>query len=227
MKTILFSGGLDSLVAARYCNPDTLLFCRIGNRYGKQEHQAAMKLAVQLGKPLYVSDFVDLSKYEHADAHIPMRNMFLLMMGAMFGIEQGEKHLELVLTVQKDEMSIPDRSLAFFLDAGSLLSMLLECSVVVSTPFVDMDKTDMVSWYLSNGFPVEDLLVSRSCFNITDDECGDCPACFRKWVALANNGVYSARFIVNPKSSATANTYMMNLAKYSEHRQKRILDVMK
>ena len=57
------------------------------------------------------------------------------------------------------------------------------------SPFFEMTKTDMVSWYINRGEDPKLLLATRSCFGILHDPCGKCGACFRRWVALTNNGL--------------------------------------
>jgi 7-cyano-7-deazaguanine synthase in queuosine biosynthesis len=126
----------------------------------------------------------DFSKWEEKDAHIPGRNGFLVLAAAV-----KYKPDEVILVCQADEMSIPDRSPEFFTSISYLASLLSEKPVKVWTPFENMTKTEMVTWYLKQGLPVEDLRRTRSCYGVTAIPCGNCSACFRRWVAFTNNGI--------------------------------------
>jgi 7-cyano-7-deazaguanine synthase in queuosine biosynthesis len=123
--------------------------------------------------------------YEKVDAEIPMRNLLLSMLAVLEGADK------VWLVCQSDEMSIPDRSERFFKDSSDLISFLVGRRVVVDTPFRTMDKTDMVAWYGKSGNKIEDLLQTVGCYSYENGygHCGNCPACFRRWVALMNNDI--------------------------------------
>ena len=59
----------------------------------------------------------------------------------------------------------------------------------VSSPFKDRTKTDLVEEYLEKGGTPQSLFESYSCYEGKEVHCGQCKACFRKWVALENNGI--------------------------------------
>jgi 7-cyano-7-deazaguanine synthase in queuosine biosynthesis len=128
-----------------------------------------------------------LGDKEEPDAYIPMRNMFLAMIGALYGDT-------VYMVFQKGEQSIPDRSMEFLLKSSELLSFLNGRKIVVDSPFKDLTKAQMVGWYLSQGreqCPIDVLYKAFSCFEADSTlvPCGQCPACFRKWVAFDNNGL--------------------------------------
>jgi len=52
-----------------------------------------------------------------------------------------------------------------------------------------MTKTEMVRWYLDKGLDPGTLISTRSCFSPGDNPCGNCAACFRRWVAFTNCGL--------------------------------------
>jgi len=64
-----------------------------------------------------------------------------------------------------------------------------ERKFTVSSPFKDRTKTDLVEEYLIKGGSTQSLLHSYSCYEGEQQHCGHCKACFRKWVALENNGI--------------------------------------
>jgi 7-cyano-7-deazaguanine synthase in queuosine biosynthesis len=111
-----------------------------------------------------------------------MRNLFLASYASLYDSEVS-------LVVQKGEMDIPDRSNAFFTHLSALTSYLQDKCVKISTPFADWTKTQMVNWYLRNVNDQKGLMNTRSCYGVDDLPCGACSACFRRWVALTNNGL--------------------------------------
>jgi len=61
-----------------------------------------------------------------------------------------------------------------------------------------MTKIDIVRWYLDNVGDVGLLLRTVSCYRPDESEdccyCGACPSCFRKWIALRENGIFDLNF---------------------------------
>ena len=43
--------------------------------------------------------------------------------------------------------------------------------------------------YLDNGGLVEHLQLTVSCYSDTEHHCGDCPSCFKRWIAFKNNDI--------------------------------------
>jgi len=181
MEILLYSGGLDSYVAWWYLGKPKTLYCRLGHRYEAMELEAIKRTI-----PGTVIDdtLVNLGRnWEEADANIPARNLFLVLVAGMYGADK------VWLVVQEGEMEIPDRSEEFFEMATGVCSFLLGREVVVDTPFRQMTKVDMVRWYMEQGLPVEELLKTRSCYSKGDKPCGECGACFRRIMSLRLNGV--------------------------------------
>lgn len=231
---VLFSGGMDSLITAQSLHVvnalDQLVYCNIGHKYSSVESARALNLAhnIYSNIPMVILNNIDLGLYERSNAHIPLRNMYLIMNAVNYGLLKfPDDELSLWLTVQKDETSIPDRTPYFFSMMTSLMSEHAEKFALVQSPFFEMDKTSMVGYYLQKLNGTKDILVnhSYSCFVGGEIECGDCPACFRKWVALKNNGI-DGNFNVNPLLSKTAERYVKELDHYPLSRQSRIKQAM-
>lgn len=175
---LLFSGGLDSYIAWEFLHRPKTLYFDIGHRYAGNEIEVVRKLIPDT----IIDSRLNLADWEEADANIPMRNAFFLMLATHYD-------KEIVLVVQKGEMDIPDRSPKFFREFGEWMSFLRGKMVLVSSPFFDMTKTQMVRWYLNHLYKRERLLETRSCYKPTDLPCGACSACFRRWVAFQNNSL--------------------------------------
>lgn len=183
-KVLMWSGGLDSTIAWFYLGKPKTVFVNLGHRYHAGEYFTCQALAKRLKMNFVLEKRLYLGDMEQEDAHIPMRNMFLAMVGALYGDE-------IYLVFQRGEQEIPDRSRRFLEEASALLSFLNERRIVVHSPFLEMTKADMIKWYILNDHPLDVLYKTYSCFSedALKSPCGDCPACFRRWIAFDHNNL--------------------------------------
>jgi len=178
---LLYSGGLDSYIAWEYLHRPKTIYFALGHRYQAHELSAIKKT---IPDTIVDSTMLNFSNWEREDAFIPYRNAFLVLGAAMYGEP-------ISLVVQKGELDLPDRSRQFLLKMTNLLTQLNDTKyTAVGSPFLTMTKTKMVAWYKKRGFQVSNLLVTRSCYSEGVHPCGACGACFRRWVAFVNNGIY-------------------------------------
>lgn len=227
---VLYSGGPDSFITARWA--ETQPFETVVPLYFACEHRyQAMELeAVQgtLPQTLISSVLKGLGQWEEGDAFIFGRNAFLVIAAARFLGHEGGK---VALTVQEDELALADRSLEF-LEAMSRLTSILQGPGVVEvmTPWLTRDKTDMVRWYLDQGFSIEELKRTRSCYQGKPKElqCGGCAACLRRFVAMSLNGL-EEEYREPPTRSSMAREYVDRAVagQYSPKRCQRILSALK
>jgi 7-cyano-7-deazaguanine synthase in queuosine biosynthesis len=231
-KVLLYSGGLDSFIASAYLKPDMRVYVPLGHRYQEAEMKSIMRTN-HVGK-IHYAPGMHIGAFEKNDAEIPLRNSYLCHVATSMALREypAANSYMIALIVQEDEMSIPDRTQEFMMNMSTLLTSLSGKNIIVESPFVHMDKTDMVHWYIENygKSGIASLVSTHSCYSPVRSnsgfiECGNCPACFRKFVALANNDI-TGNFAVNPAESTTARTYLENLNKYSEKRQHRIKDAI-
>jgi len=179
---LLFSGGLDSYIAWHYLKKPKTIYVNLNHRYADFE----MDRIGNLVPNTIIENRLDLRSWEEPDANIPMRNAFLVLLAAKH-LDTKREGSEVVLVVQKGEMDIPDRCEGFFIEMKNLGTYL---GFSVSTPFAQMTKTDMVTWYLENvqdSYAIKNLMSTRSCYSDSAMPCGQCTACFRRWVAFTNN----------------------------------------
>jgi 7-cyano-7-deazaguanine synthase in queuosine biosynthesis len=141
-----------------------------------------MEMVKKLIPKTTIDDRLNLADWEEKGANIPLRNAFLIMIASKYD-------KDVVLVLQRGEMEIPDRSVYFVNTFGEWLTFLWNEQVTVSTPFFDMTKTDMVKWYLDRGLDPNILISTRSCYSPEEKPCGNCAACFRRWVAFTNCGL--------------------------------------
>jgi 7-cyano-7-deazaguanine synthase in queuosine biosynthesis len=214
-EILLYSGGPDCLIAYHYLGKPQTLYVNLGHKYRDKE-----KLSIFQTIPnTIIMDNEIIGNYEKKDAEIPMRNLLLSMCGVWEGAEK------VWISIQKDEMNIPDRSEEFFLYISSFLSFLSGKNISVDTPFRNMDKTDMVTWYIKNVGDMGRLLSTTSCYSDPEKSiahCGDCPACFRRYVAFKNNDVDPGYKLTDSIKAF----YRMRYSEYSETRQSRMKKVL-
>jgi len=213
-QILLYSGGMDSYIAWHKLGKPPTLFVPLGHRYEEVEIQA-VKYTIP---DTQIAERVVLTQFEKPDAEIPARNLLLVLEAAWRGADK------IWLVVQKDEKQIPDRSHKFLLKASKMISYLFDREVVVDTPFWAVDKTDMVRWYVENvgRDKVKELLCTVGCYNIKryeDSHCGDCGACFRRYVAFMNNDIHPGYEL----SERIKSYYRERLHNYSLHRQERMI----
>ena len=200
-NVLLFSGGLDSFIAWHYLEKPMTVYGALGHRYMKREIKAITELEQHVPDLDVTIDYtLNLAESEQGDATIPMRNLYLSMLGAKYGHN-------IYLIVQKGETAIPDRTKQFMLDAGTLLGKLNDKVISISSPFMEMTKVDMVRWYLQKELSIDELLLTRSCYEEHESPCGKCAACIRRSVALNLNGVYE-KMMHNPKESELIPSYI-------------------
>lgn len=198
-QVLMYSGGMDSLIAWEFLGRPHRVYCDLGHRYAEQEQGS-----LDDGHPITVDCTVSLAEQEQSDATIPARNLYLALVGARYADRVW-------LVVQKDEKSVPDRSRDFLVQASLMLSNLLDRRIVVDTPFPDKDKVDMVGWWLAEGHDEERLRRAWTCYTPgRSGECGACPACLRKFIALDLQGVETQGiFEVDPRTTPTAERYVL------------------
>lgn len=177
-KQILLLSGMDSYIAWHYTGKPRTLYCSLGHKYEQNE----VKWIKELVPDTIIDNTLHLGNWEHEDAFIPLRNMFLVSVGALYADE-------VILTVQKGELTLPDRSLYFMDEFGKMLSYLKEASIRIYSPFIELTKVDLVKWYVTKGLNIENLKKTVSCYTGHDIPCGRCNACFRRWISFTLNGI--------------------------------------
>lgn len=232
---VLFSGGVDSLITLRYAQSIsremtdcvTPVYCCLGHRYEAEEIRAVTEIlhgGVNIDKSLS-----GLGSIEDSKANIPSRNGHLILAALRHSFEHFGSEVYIWLTVQKDELSIPDRTPEFLQSMSKVCSVLSGRRVMVRTPWIDMDKTDMVRWYLERAYSEEDLCRTWACYSPSAEgvQCGNCPACIRRYIAFSLNGIHEG-YLQDPKLSRTARWYLQRAKEgvFSKERCGRIFEAL-
>jgi len=188
-KTVLlFSGGMDSLMINSLLKPDILLNVSMNSTYDDRERETFPNLISEFEDLIYLDRELDLARYERDDAIVPNRNAHLVLLASHYGETIWLGSVSGDRSFDKDEM--------FYWYMETLLNHMWQAqhwteerTFTVSSPFKDRTKTDLVEEYLEKGGQPQYLLDSYSCYEGGQYHCGHCKACFRKWVALENNGI--------------------------------------
>ncbi|MGH3694866.1 MAG: 7-cyano-7-deazaguanine synthase [Pseudonocardiaceae bacterium] len=182
-EVLLFSAGLDSFPAWYYLNQPPGLYFDLGHRYADQERAAIAALAGRCGIAVTITEELRLGAWEADDAIIPLRNAYLAMLAA--------HRADMVWCIGVKGDHTLDKNPHAFAGISAFITRLSGREVRVDSPFWEMTKTQIIAWYLAEGLPAEDLLLTFSCGRADGEmtHCGACSSCLRRWVSLANNGV--------------------------------------
>jgi len=230
--SIMMSGGLDSYVAYYYAKnlgyEPLPIWIDIGQPYNKKEEAAIDSFEFPVRKikaDLLRKEWDNLPTIDKQI--IPARNLLFTIIGSMFSERiwimalDGEMH-------GKEN----DKTKKFFADTTALLTYVLNYfrpETIVETPFEKMSKTEVVRWALANGLTKEQLLKTSTCYHEKKRNCGECGTCFKRWIAMKNNGI-DEKYLTPPwlNSYAQETVGSMHLAlrdnDYSRFTQKRIIE---
>lgn len=198
-EEVCLVSGMDSLITWFRVGFPKALYFDLGHRYAAKEKESVLNVMNKLRANFEVVDIIKLGSFENEDATIPGRNAILALAAAQFG--------DLIyLTVQKGETNIPDRTKGAF-EVMSSATQIVGPAKWVLTPWFEKTKAQMIKWYLDEGNPEEYLLEISTCYRDTPDlYCSECPACFRKFVALDYCGVDCKKYIDIPKLMSWSGT---------------------
>lgn len=188
-KILLFSGGIDSYVAWYYLGQPKTVYFDLNTPYTKNEI-AVIRNLIPTTIIEKVIDFSTRQEGEHA--YVPYRNLHLALLANRYSDT-------IVIAGLKDD-KVNDKNEKVFRQFSYLMSDMMERKIVVMSPFWNMTKEQVVSWFLNvYGGYKEDLLQTISCYtprvsSAIPNYCGECPACFRKFVALRANGIGNLPF---------------------------------
>jgi len=216
-EILLFSGGIDSYIAWEYLKRPQTLYLNLNHKYLSQEINSVLNLI-----PSTIIRSLEIGIFEENDANIPMRNLYMTMYAVNMNYDK------VWLIVQKDEMSIPDRNNEFFIKTSDLLSILNNRKIIVDTPFRELSKVEMVEWYVKNNFSIDKLKETWACYSPIDNKpCGNCGACFRRFISLSLNKIEEDYF-KDIKYSDIAKTYLerANNNYYSNVRNSQIKEAL-
>ena len=188
---ILASGGLDSFLCWYIFRQDAVnVFVNIGQKYAKKEGQALRNLMRKIPEFDVVEHAGSLigPLEDEKSGIIPNRSAELILSAAQYGEDiyfgvikdeiNSDKSPEFI-TAMEDVLNISNRKQ--YWTGGKAFRIL--------TPTKEYNKTDLIKMYLDKGGLVEHLELTVSCYSDTEHHCGDCPSCFKRWIAFKNNDI--------------------------------------
>ena len=220
-ELLLFSAGLDSFPAWHYLGRPRVFYADLSHRYRQAELAAICMLERRWKMDLTVSDELDMSAWQTDDVIIPMRNLYLATLAS--------RHADTIWCVGVKGDDTLDKSPDAFAAMSHALTRFSGRTIRIDSPFWQMTKTEIVAWYLREGLPVDDLLLTYSCTENPRVHCGACPSCLRRWIALANNGITTGRFATDPWRWERVTTYYidaMRNGRYPDHRAHEFFDAL-
>jgi 7-cyano-7-deazaguanine synthase len=193
-SVILYSGGMDSYCLSKIIPDASLLFIDTGTDDNKIEAQQ-LPAGTQIIK-------LPLVNWELPNKIIPFRNCFFVLAAA-------QQFSEIYLGATAGDTT-KDKDFVFKAMMESLMNYFgsdfdkmghNQRPFIVHMPFKAMTKSEILSDYIVRGFSIDSLLEeSRSCYQgTTEQECGECRSCLRKYTALINNDMgQNHRFLHQP-----------------------------
>jgi len=181
-KVLLYSGGMDSYIISKIDSFDTLLYIDTKSKYSTIEIDYLKKQGISVE----IDDRLDLSDIEMESAIVPMRNLFLVMIGALYGDE-------IVLGATDGDRST-DKNHTFAQKSSDLLSYIYSPSwwsegrdININLKYKNWTKKDLIERYIEAGYNVQDLIDnSFSCYHPKDGkECMQCKPDIRKYTFLS------------------------------------------
>jgi len=188
---LLFSSGMDSLIAYYLLDKPQCLHISGHSKYSNKEFEAVKSIKDM--HPEMVLHIIDgqfwLRRFEEPDSNILFRNAHFALMAAHFG-----KHV--YMPCQLGEQEIPDRSPGFFEDMSRMLTYLGGQDYILDPVFPYLTKQDMTGLYLAKGYPKEELWKTYSCESAKPGRCGQCKMCARAAIALDYCNILPEDFFV-------------------------------
>jgi 7-cyano-7-deazaguanine synthase in queuosine biosynthesis len=184
---LLISGGIDSLIAWFYLKKPWMLYCKLGHKYQAKELASLKGLGQaipEFKEKLIFDNSLEIGSWEVGDkAYIPNRNLLLAICASNFSdrIYMGG--------IKGDDVEDKNPK-AFKVMSKCLTKISKNRQIKILSPFWKMTKEQIIKWYLLQGYPAEWLNISISCYDKNyKGQCGECPSCFRKWIALESVGI--------------------------------------
>lgn len=208
----LLSGGMDSTTLAYVARSMGFEILALHVNYGQRTEKKELECAKKIAAHLNAADFIEinldyftkfgtssltdfsipvekgvLGRAEQPNTYVPFRNGNLISIAASFCEARGGDAI--FIGVQSgDHTGYPDCT-PQFIDAMQKVINIgtqTEKPIELMTPFVRMNKTEILKKGLELGVPYED---TWSCYSENEESCGICSSCLARLKAFADLGV--------------------------------------
>lgn len=193
--SVMVSGGIDSFVAHDLAVHEygadnvTALFLDLDQPYLEKEWAAVTKLipsVVRIKADLCIEALDNIPTIDSQE--IFGRNMLIGFYGALASPLTWMAALE----TEMNPTAVSDKQPEFFFHLSGLMSFLMKgkrLQTVITSPFQDKTKSDIIADYLARGGDMDKIQDTTTCYNPHVHSCGECSTCFKRWIALRNNGI--------------------------------------
>jgi 7-cyano-7-deazaguanine synthase len=190
---ICYSAGLDSYVSYHYLvqelgvHPDDIvcIYFDMGHPYAAKERQALQNLGIPY--TIVNLDFLrpEFNNMPTIDKFIiPGRNMIFASIAGSIA-----EHVWIGGLSFEDHYLMFDKNSGFFRKATQCLTHANGELTIVETPYVKMNKTDVIHWALKHDITETMLSNTVSCYHPTLHRCGECDNCFKRYIAMKAAGI--------------------------------------
>jgi len=208
----LVSGGVDSTIMAMQYPQATRVFIDFGQPYAEREKKALNGLFGSTYQTITVRNKLD-KESELSDIFIPSRNLFL----ASLVVVKFKPDRVLIAGLGDDY--VVDKNPDAFEHMSEILTRFSGKPITVYSPFFGFTKGSLVESFLESSSDKNEARITLektySCYSGEEKPCMDCPACFRKFVALASNGIFNKQSI---PSDRIIKEYLQKLHTYNPER---------
>ncbi len=212
---ILYSGGMDSLVMARFAafkEPEAevvKLYIDLGHAYAFKE-RACLPADTEIRSLDWMQDRRPVGKAMSGSASgdiiIPGRNMVLAAIAASIHLPD---EVWMGALCGEDHAGSTDKNAKFrklmSKSLGYVLSPWRPKGVTIRFPFIEQrwGKLDMTRWAIGEGgIPKEAIRASSSCLSGTAKPCGRCVVCWRRWGIFTHLDIPVDDFEIHPFRAA-------------------------
>jgi 7-cyano-7-deazaguanine synthase in queuosine biosynthesis len=202
-SVLLMSGGIDSFIGYYLLGYPQPVYFNLNSKYSKVEINTVHKIS---DKVIIDNDLNFLGRLEDKDAHIPYRNLFFMLLGVT-------KYSDTVIICGVRDDNVSDKDSKIFRKMSDSLSYVAKRKIEIVSPFWNFTKADICAKF-ANKFDKRLLLQTYSCYSGKEIECGACPACFRKRVAL-----FSINIFMPFNNDLLLSKYEANMSNYDDQRQ--------
>lgn len=208
----LLSGGMDSTTLAYVAKKMGYEILALHLNYGQRTEKKELSCAIKVAEGLEAVEFLEISldyfskfgassltdmnikveegalgKVEKPNTYVPFRNANLISIATSY-CESRDGEAVFIGVQSSDHTGYPDCTPQFIeaMQHAINTGTQTEKSIELLTPFVMMNKTDILKEGMGLGVPYEN---TWSCYSENDEACGICSSCLARLKAFAGLGI--------------------------------------
>ncbi|MBP2133840.1 7-cyano-7-deazaguanine synthase [Methanomicrobium sp. W14] len=215
MKAVcLMSGGMDSSTLAYFAKDMGYDILALHTRYGQRTEEKELECAKKIAKSLNAPEFMEISLsyltkfggssltdnsmtvFDHSDetdekkipnTYVPFRNSNLLSIATSYAESRGAEAIFIGVQAS-DYAGYPDCRPEFVEAFQKVIDLGTsdETHIKLMTPFVNLNKTEILKIGMKLGVPYKD---TWSCYKSNFPACGKCDSCYYRLKAFEEIGV--------------------------------------